>query len=447
MLALFVLPVSMLMMWLCLPYAGKLFQTQLIIIKSNIIIYVSVYLALTIIIGIASGIYTSGYLSGLKVLDILKNTTQSGKRKLILRSSLIVIQLVIFCSFVASTLIIRSQYQYALKKDPGYYNSDILLIDLGRDFKGYSSYINNIKSNPNVIMAAGVMDGLPMLGSMSFMYPSFQDKTVQVNVEGFDVDYNFIKTMGITLLKGRDFSEEFGSDLTKSAILNETAVTRLGITDPVGKQIADKTIIGVVRDFNLHSIHSDIPPLEIAMTDKYINQVVVHYKPGTLKSILPMLETEWKKVAPERPFNYSTIEEVIKDLYSSEKNLTVIVSIFALFTLIIASFGLFGLTLFVARSRTKEIGIKKVFGSPEQSIIYSFLRGNFILVTLAALISVPVTLHFMLNWLKNFSYKVSINWWVFALAFIVAEVVVLLTIFVHSYKASRINPVDALRYE
>ncbi len=446
-LALFVLPVSMLMMWLCLPYAGKLFQTQLIIIKSNIIIYVSVYLALTIIIGIASGIYTSGYLSGLKVIDILKNTTQSGKRKLILRSSLIVIQLVIFCSFVASTLIIRSQYQYALKKDPGYYNSDILLIDLGRDFKGYSSYINNIKSNPNVIMAAGVMDGLPMLGSMSFMYPSFQDKTVQVNVEGFDVDYNFIKTMGITLLKGRDFSEEFGSDLTKSAILNETAVKRLGITDPVGKQIADKTIIGVVRDFNLHSIHSDIPPLEIAMTDKYINQVVVHYKPGTLKSILPMLETEWKKVAPERPFNYSTIEEVIKDLYSSEKNLTVIVSIFALFTLIIASFGLFGLTLFVARSRTKEIGIKKVFGSPEQSIIYSFLRGNFILVTLAALISVPVTLHFMLNWLKNFSYKVSINWWVFALAFIVAEVVVLLTIFVHSYKASRINPVDALRYE
>jgi putative ABC transport system permease protein len=446
-LALFVLPVSMLMMWLCLPYAGKLFQTQLIIIKSNIIVYVSVYLALTIIIGIASGIYTSGYLSGLKVLDILKNTTQSGKRKLILRSSLIVIQLVIFCSFVASTFIIRSQYQYALKKDPGYYNSDILLIDLGRDFKGYSSYINNIKSNPNVIMAAGVMDGLPMQGSMSFMYPNFQDKTVQVNVEGFDVDYNFIKTMGITLLQGRDFSIEFGSDLTKSAILNETAVKRLGITDPVGKQIADNTIIGVVKDFNLHSIHSDIPPLEIAMTDKYINQVAVHYKPGTLKSILPMLETEWKKVAPERPFNYSTIEEVIKDLYSSEKNLTVIVSIFALFTLIIAAFGLFGLTLFISKSRTKEIGIKKVFGSREQSIIYSFLRGNFILVTLAAFISVPVTLHFMLNWLKNFSYKASINWWVFAIAFIVAAVVVLLTVFVHSYKASRINPVDALRYE
>jgi putative ABC transport system permease protein len=348
---------------------------------------------------------------------------------------------------VASTLIIRSQYQFALKKDPGYYSSDILLIDLGRDFKGYSSYINNIKSNPNIIMAAGAMEGLPMQGSMSSMYPSFQDKTVQVNVEGFDVDYNYIKTMGITLLMGRDFSEEFGSDLTKSCILNETAVKRLGIIDPIGKMIGDNAIIGVVKDFNLHSIHSDIPPLEIAMTDKYIDQVAIHFKPGTLKSILPMLEAEWKKEAPDRPFYFSTIEDLIKDLYTSEKNLTVIVSIFALFTLLIAAFGLFGLTLFIARSRTKEIGIKKVFGSGERPIIYSFLRDNLLLVILAALISVPVTLHFMNNWLKNFSYKVNISWWVFGIAFIMAAVVVLLTVFIHSYKASRINPVNALRYE
>lgn len=279
------------------------------------------------------------------------------------------------------------------------------------------------------------------------MYPNFQDKRVQVEVEGFDVDYNFLITMGIKLQKGRDFSEEFGSDLTKSAILNETAVKRLGITDPIGKMIGNKTIIGVVQDFNLHSIHSDIPPLEISMTDKYITQVAMHYKPGTLNSILPMLKEEWKKAAPDRIFRFSTIEELIREVYSSEKNLTTIVSIFALFTLLIAAFGLFGLTLFIARSRTKEIGIKKVFGSSEQSIVYSFLRGNFILVSLAAIISVPVTLHFMMKWLKNFAYKINIDWLVFAIAFIVAAVVILLTIFFYSYKASRINPVKALRHE
>ena len=156
--ALIVLPVALILMRIALPYAGKLFQTKLSIISSNIGVYISVYLALTIIIGVVSGLYTSSYLSGLKVIDILKSTSQTGKKKQFFRSILIILQLVIFCSFVSGTLIIRSQYKYALNKDLGYYNRDILLIELGRDFKGYSAYINSIKSNPNVIMAGGVMD-------------------------------------------------------------------------------------------------------------------------------------------------------------------------------------------------------------------------------------------------------------------------------------------------
>jgi putative ABC transport system permease protein len=296
-------------------------------------------------------------------------------------------------------------------------------------------------------MAGGVMDGLPMQGSASFMYPHFEDKTLKVKIEGLAVDYNFVQTMGIKVLKGREFSQDFGSDLGQSAMLNEAAVKQLGITDPVGKLIGNQTIIGIVKDFNLHSIHSDIPPLMIDMTDKYIQQVAVHYKPETLASILPMLESEWKKAAPDRPFRFETIEDMIKDIYSTEKNLGTIVSIFALFTLLIAALGLFGLTLFVARSRIKEIGIKKAFGSSEQSIVYSFLKSNLILVLVAALLSVPVTLYVMTKWLNNFAFKASIGWWVFVISFLVAAVVVLLTVFIHSYKASRINPVKALRYE
>ena len=239
--------------------------------------------------------------------------------------------------------------------------------------------MNNMKSNPNVIMAAGVMDGVPMMGYMTYMQPHLQDEEVKVKVEGLATDYHFLETMGITLLEGRYFSEEYGSDLTHSVILNETAVERLGIEDPVGKQMGERTIIGVVKDFNLHSIHSDIPPLDISMTDRYIHQVAVHYNPGTLDGVLKMLKTEWEKAAPDTPFDYSTIEELIENQYTSEKNLSTILSIAALFTLLIAAFGLFGLTLFVARSRTNEIGIKKVFGSSEQAIVFSFLQSNFIL--------------------------------------------------------------------
>ena len=445
--ALIVLPIALILMRIALPYAGKLFQTKLNIIDSNIGIYISVYLALTIIIGIVSGLYTSSYLSRLKVMDILKSTSQTGKKKQFLRSILIVLQLVIFCSFVSSTLIIRSQYLYALDKDPGFYNKNILLINLGRDFKGYSAFINNIKSNPNIIMAGGTMEALPAMNSGVMMIPHFQDESAKVKVEGFAVDYNFLKTMGIEILQGREFSQDFGSDLKQSALVNETAVRQLGITDPLGKQIGSSTIIGIVKDFNLHSIHSDVPPLIVTMTDRYIMQVAIHYKPGTLESILPMLEAEWKKAAPDRPFRFTTIEDIIKNIYSSERNLSTIISIFALFTLLIAAFGLFGLTLFVARSRTREIGIRKTFGSSEQSIIYSFLRNNLILVIVAALLSVPVTLYFMTKWLNNFAFKVTISSWVFVISFTLAVLIVLVTVYFHSYKASRINPVKALRYE
>ena len=446
-LAMIVLPIALVLMRVALPLAGKLFQTKLMIISSNVFIYISVYLALTIIIGVVSGLYTSSYLSGLKVIDIVKKIAFSGKRKQFFRSFLIVLQLVIFCSFVSATLIIHSQYKYALNKDPGYNNKDILLIDLGRDFKDYSAYINNIKSNPNVIAAAGAMSTLPMEGTMSMMFPGFQDNTIKVQVEGFDVDYNFLKTMGIRIMEGREFSQDFGSDLKESVLLNETAVKRLGITDPVGKQLGNRTIIGIVKDFNLHTIHSDIPPLMISMTDRYIRQVAVNYKPGTLKLILPMLETEWKKAAPDRPFQYTTIEDLIKDLYSNERNLSTIVFIFALFTLLIAAFGLFGLTLFVARSRIKEIGIRKVYGSSEKSIVYSFLLNNLLLVIVAVLLSIPVIIHFMTKWLSNFAYKTSINWWIFVISFAIAATVVLLTVFFHSYKASHINPAEALKHE
>jgi putative ABC transport system permease protein len=446
-LALVVLPMALILMRISLPFAGKLFQTKLNIINSNIVVYIAVYFTLTVIIGIVSGLYTSSYLSGLKVVDIIKSSVHTGKRKQTFRATLIVIQLIIFCSFVAGTLIIRAQYQYALNKDPGYHNKDIILIELGRNFTGYSAYINNIKSNPQVIMAGGVMDGLPMEGSMSSMVTHFEDNSLKVKVEGLAVDYGFINTMGIKILQGREFSTEFGSDLKQSVMINETAVKQLGITDPLGKQIFGSTIIGVVHDFNLHSIHSQIPPLMINMTDKYVHQAAVHYKPGTLSGILPMLESEWNKAAPERPFRYTPIEDLIKKIYSSERNLSTIVSIFALFTLIIAAFGLFGLTLFIARSRIKEIGIRKTFGSSERSIVFRFLLDNLVIVIVAGILSIPVTFYFMTRWLNKFAFKTGIDWWVFGLSIAVAAVVVLITVFFHSYKASRINPVVALKYE
>jgi len=447
-LALIALPLSYILMSIALPYAGVMFQTKLQIISSNILIYISIYLTLTIIIGVVSGLYTSSYLSSLKVIDIFSNAILLGNRKQIFRSFLIVVQLAIFCSFVSSALIIRSQYKYIINKDLGHYKNDILMIEVGEDFKGYSAYINTIKSIPNVITATGSMYSLPMDGTLTIIRHHFQDKSMEVPTKGIFVAYDFLTTMGITILKGRDFSPEFGSDLDQSVIINETAVKRLGIIDdPVGKKLGNQTIIGIVKDFNIFSLRSDIQPVEISLSHgKSIQQIEVRYKKGALNSILPELKTEWKKVSTDRPFSFSTIEDLIKNQYTSEKNLSSIISIFALFSSLIAAFGLFGLTLFVGRSRIKEIGIRKAFGSSENAIVYSFLSNNLILVVTAALISTPVTIYFMRTWLNNFAFKTNINASTFIISFIIAAVIVFLTVFIHAYKASRINPVEALRH-
>ncbi len=447
--AMMVLPFALFLSWLVKPYAEELFQTKLLIIESNIIIYAVAYLALTLFIGLASGLYTSSFLSKLNVINIFKNSAQTGKSKSYVRLTLIVIQLIIFCSFVSGTLIIRSQYKYALEKDPGYRNKDILFINVEKIPHNSAAFLTSIKTYPNVISAGGATNALPMLSSWPYSIELPDDKSKKVSIELLAVDYDFVETMGIEVLEGRSFSREFGSDGETSYLLNEKAVEALGLTDPIEKKIdvEEGTVIGVVKDFNLHSFHSDIPPLLMVASDAYVMQVAVHYKPGTLGNLLPLIKTEWEKVAPDQPFNYKTIEEFKKEIYTGERNLSVIISFFALFSMLIASFGLFGLTLYMVKSQTKEIGIKKVFGSSEKSIVLSLLRENMVMVAIATVLSVPPTILVMNRWLTNFSYKVDIGWWVFALTFLLAAFVVLLNVFYHSYRASQINPIEALRYE
>lgn len=444
--SLLVLPFVIILMYFVLPHSQGLFNTKLNFVSSNLLLYIAVFIFLTTLVGISSGFYTSLYLSELKVNDILKNSVHSGKNRNKFRSTLIVIQLVLFCSFASGTLLIRSQYNYALSKDPGFFNEHVLLINPLPPDKRHAVLVENIKSIPNVISASAIMDDLPATNSASFIIPDYNNKEKKITVESFRVDYNFIKTLGIKLTSGRDFSKEFGGDMTQSIILNETAVKDIEIPEPIGKVLLGKTIIGIVKDFNLHSIHSEIPPLQISLTDEYIRTIAVHYNPGALKDILPKVEQEWKKLY-KIPFRYRTIEDVISGLYSKEKKLNSIILILTILILFISSFGLFGLTLFIAKTKVKEIGIRKIFGSAEQQIIFLSLKGYLIMVLIASIISIPLTLIFIRNWLNNFAFKVQISWWVFLITAIIAGLIVFLTLISHSIKISRVNPLNAIKYE
>jgi len=447
--ALLALPLAVALSLITLPFAEKLFQTRLLIIDSNLIFYSVIFLTVTIVIGFISGIYAAGYLSRLRVVSILKNYVELGRNKAIFRSMLITLELIIFCVFVSSALIVRSQYKYFLKKDPGYNTENIITIDLGFGFSGYTPFLNAINSNPNVISAAGSMYGLPSKGPGSIIVPNYKDNSKQVNVDGMAVDYGFLEKMGIQLVEGRYFSREFGNDMAKSVILNETAVKQLEIDDPIGKLFASDslTIVGVVKDFMPYSFEQNIAPQFIMLNTEYVFNISVHYKSGTLSSLIPYLEAEWKKVEPYAPFQFSTIEDATKSIYASQKRLISIITFTAIFSLLISMSGLFGLTLFVTRARTKEISIKKVMGSSESSIIYSALRGNLVEVLLAAVISVPITYYIMEQWLSKYAFRVSINWWFFVFSLGVAVVVVVFTVIVVLLKVARTNPAETLKYE
>jgi len=446
-LSILVLPIALVIMVAIRPYSESLFDTELHVIPSNLGIYIVAYILITLLIGLTSGLYTSSYMARLKVIDILRNTIHSGKSRKYYRFLLTTVQLIIFCTFVSSTLLIRSQYQFAIKRDPGHYVENILFIDLGRNFKEYESFLNKVRSIAFVEMATGSMDVIPTDRSGSMMFQHLQNEEVKVRIEIFNADYQFLEIMGIPLAEGRYYSEEFGNDMDYSVILNETAVKKMGIENPMDQKIKHLNIVGVVKDFTLHSVQSEIQPLFIHLSNKFIYQLAITYQPGTLDNLIPLLKSEWDKTGQEAAFSYLTIEESIENLYASEKNLSTILALSSLLAIIIAAFGLIGLTLFVSKSRTNEIGIRKVFGSTEKEIVLSFLNMNFLSVITAGITSVPITLFFFNRWLENYTYKVEISWWVFIITGLIAAIVVLSTVLIQSLKASRINPVEALRYE
>jgi len=445
--ALLALPIAISLAFIAIPGAEKLFQTRLLIIDSNLIVYSLIFLSITILIGFASGIYAAGYLSKLKVVSIFNHYVEFGKNKTAFRSLLIVSELVIFCVFVSSMFIVRSQYKYFLTKNPGYNTENTIMIELGFDSKGYTPYLNAIKSNPNVISAAGSLYGLPSRSSGALMIPNYRDKSINVKLEGMVVDYGFLEAMGIDLVEGRYFSRDFGNDMAKSVILNETAVKQLEISDPIGKLFDSLIIVGVVKDFMPYSFEQEITPQFIMLNTEYVFSIGVHYRPGTLNVLLPFLESEWKKVEPDRPFNYSTIEDITETIYASQKRLISIITFTTIFSLFISMSGLFGLTLFILRSRTKEIGIRKILGSSENAIIYSALRENLLKVFFAAIISVPITYYIMNQWLSRYAYRITINGWFFVISLVFAIVVVVLTVIVLLYRIARTNPAISVRYE
>jgi putative ABC transport system permease protein len=270
------------------------------------------------------------------------------------------------------------------------------------------------------------------------------------------VDESYIPTMDMKVVKGRNFSPEFMTD-SSGVIINEAAAKLLGFADPLNKplyyledletkKIRQYRILGVVKDFNFNSLRQTVSPLAFFLGDNR-GSIAVRFKTDNIKDLVGQIEGKWKAMAPEQPFSYSFMDDDFNNLYQAEQRVGKIALSFSVLAIFIACLGLFGLVTYAAEQRTKEIGIRKVLGASVSNIVQLLSKDFIKLVFLAAVLAFPLAWWAMHQWLQDFAYRISIGWWVFAIAGLAAALIALGTVSMQAIRAALANPVKNLRTE
>ena len=403
--------------------------------------------------------YPAIYLSGFQPLKSLRGgfiTSHSGAS---LRKALVVFQFTMSSGLIAGTLIISSELDFMRQKDMGFNEENILLVPNVRGGIGAPSNVTGawdekVRQMPGVINIARA-DGV--LGSNNSVNGvGFAPTNSHISLNFIRIDYDFIPTMEIALSAGRNFSRDFVSDST-AIIINQEAVRQLGLQEPViGQRLAwdDEagkthavTIVGIAKDFHFTNLHTAISPfgfiLEVGNGSNFFIRVASTHLTSTLANI----EQVWSLHNPGKPFEYTFQDQYIADLHLNDERFAKLFSVFTLLAIAIACLGLFGLTAFLAESRTKEIGVRKVLGASVLSILRLLSREYVVMIVMSLVIAFPLAYYLMKSWLQNFAYRIDIGWQVFVFAGVISIVLAVLTISFHAIKVASGNPIDSLRSE
>ena len=445
-----------------LPGYNELANKSLTIPYSSPIFWMSSLLGI-VVIGLLAGSYPAFYLSSFKPIHTIAGKVSKGRSNTSLRNGLVVFQFLIAAILIVATIGIQKQMNFVQNKKMGFDREQVLIINdayaLGNNTKAYKT---KISEHPKILSStfSGYLP-IPSFRSDSPLCKSTEmreDNCVAMQI--WDVDEDYIETMGMTILEGRDFNINMPTD-SQSIIINETAARLFGLEDPLGKTIygnyglADPNspgqmipvkIIGVVEDFHFESLRENIRALSLVLSPSY-GSLSIKLAPGAPQETIAFLEETWKETAPGQPFSYSFMDESYNSMYQTELRVGTIFRLFSGLGIFIACLGLFGLAAFATERRSREIGIRKVLGASTLGII-SLLSKDFLrLVFLALIFSVPIAWYLMNEWLANFAYSVSIDTWMFLLAGLLAILIASFTVSYHSLKAAWQNPVHSLRTE
>jgi len=442
--------------YLALPFFNNLSGKQLLF--SAFINYkvILVSLAFVCLVGLLAGTYPAFFLSSFNIISILKgkkNATPKSNNHL--RSGLVVFQFAVSIALIISTIVVYRQLHFMQNKELGFDKTQELIINdsylLGKNQQVFKEELLKDSRVVSATLSRDVPVGGPNDGTQAYAKDNAADESrSEIHINKYHVDYDYLKTLGMQMVKGRYFSPEFSD--SQAVVLNEAAVTAFGIKgDPVGKYIVSSgqheyNIIGVVKDFHYSSVKEKIAPLAMMLGNNY-GGLIIKIKTAGLDGLLSSLKNQWNSFSPKGPFSFNFMDDRFAAEYKSEERTGKIFSAFALISIIIASLGLFGLSAFSIAQRTKEVGVRKVLGANVSQVVLLLSKDFLFMVLVAFIVAVPVTWFAMYKWLQEFAYRINIGWTVFALAGTAAVLIAFITVSFQAIKAALANPVKSLRTE
>jgi putative ABC transport system permease protein len=444
------LPFAIVFLELLLPQLNRILGVNLTINYLQDWKFISTFFSITILVGLLSGSYLAIYLSKFNPIEIFRARKDSGVSRSLFRRVLIVTQISIFVALITSSIIVYKQLYFMQNQNLGFNKENLLSISFqDNELRNrYKAYKNEISNFPGILKISGASYVPPTDGwtKSSFFGPN--DKTKKYDVESISVDYNFIETMGLQIIEGRDFSEDFSTDTKSGYIFNEVAMKELDMKNPKWKKLSSTfKVTGVVKDFHIHSFREKIEPVMLSLRPERVREMILRIDSKNIPKTIAFLQGKWEAINPGKPFNFSFFDDSLTQLYLGEMKFRKIINYFTFLAIFIASLGLYGLASFMSKQRTKEIGIRKVLGSSLTSII-SLLSKEFLLLTaIASFIAWPISFFYMNKWLQNFAYRTTVELWVYFLAGFLAISITLITISFQTIKSALINPVESLKYE